>query len=86
MSVSDSKSGLDGFDGHNDDAIDITIKVTKNADPEFNTADDTVFYIAEDAGRGATIVNIDITDQDEDPLFYEAYFRPYFQAYGFNGQ
>ena len=86
VSVSDGKSGLDRFDGHNDDAIDITIKVTKNADSEFNTADDTVFYIAEDAGQGATIASFGITDLDEDPLFYEFYFRPYFQIYGFNGR
>ena len=86
VSVSDSKSALDRLDDDPDDAISVTIKVTQNADPEFTTADDTVFYVAEDAKQGVTIANIDITDLDEDSLFYESYFRPYFQTYGFNGE
>ena len=86
VSVSDSKSAFDGPDGNYDDYIDITIKVTQNADPEFTTADGMVFHVAEDAGQGVTIANIDITDLDEDSLFYESYFRPYFQTYGLNGE
>ena len=86
VSVSDSKSALDGPDGNYDDVIDITIKVTQNADPKFNKADGMVFYVAEDAEQGVTVANIDITDLDEYPLFYESYFRPYFQTYGFNGE
>ena len=71
VSVTDGKSWLDGLSSDADDAIDVTINVTRNADPEFTTADGTVFSVAEDATHDTVIARLGITDLDGDSLFYQ---------------
>ncbi len=71
VSISDSRSALDGLGGGSDDAIDVAIRVIQNDDPEFVTADGTVFSVAEDAALGHTVGHLDITDLDDDSLFFE---------------
>ena len=70
VSVTDSKSGLDGLDPDPDDAINVTISVTHNADPEFTTADGTVFTVAEDVEQDESIAQLGITDLDDDTLYF----------------
>ena len=76
VDITDSKGGLDGFDPDHDDAINVTVKVTHNSDPVFNTPGGTVFSIAESAATGDTIAQLDITDLDDDSLLYESVITP----------
>ena len=71
VSVTDGKSWLDGLSSEADDAINVTINVTRNADPEFTTADGTVFSVAEDATHDTIIARLGITDLDGDSIFYQ---------------
>ena len=71
VSVTDGKSWLDGLSSEADDTIHVTINVTRNADPEFTTADGTVFSVAEDATHDTVIARLGITDLDGDSIFYQ---------------
>ncbi len=76
VAVTDNKSKLGGLSSDADDAINVTITVTQNADPQITTADGTVFSVAEDATEDDTIAQLSITDLDGDPLFYASQITP----------
>ncbi len=76
VSVSDGRNRLDAVDGDMDDAIDIPVNVITNDNPEFTTADGTVFSVAEDAARGDIVADLEIIDLDDDSLFYEFWVNP----------
>ena len=67
-SVKDSRNALDGFDDSVDDAINVTIRVNHNANPVFNTPDESTFTVAEDVTESEVIAEIEITDLDGDTL------------------
>ena len=76
VSVTDSKSGLDGLDPNPDDAINVTISVTHNADPEIITPPLTVFTVEEDADEDDVLAELDIVDLDGDSLYSELNTTP----------
>ena len=86
VAITDSKGGLDGLDGSADDAINVKIHVTSNADPEIGTPDGTIFTVAENAGQEDTIAQLDITDLDGDTLFYQTRFTPYGPFWIYQGE
>ena len=67
---------LDGLDSADDDAINVTINVTHNADPEFTTPEGAVFTVAEDLAEFSTIAELGISDLDGDSLTYSYHFIP----------
>ena len=85
VDITDGKRGLDGLDGSADDAINVKINVTSNADPEFGILDGTIFTVAEDAEQKDTIAQLDITDLDGDSLFYETRFTPIGSFWNYQG-
>ena len=76
VSVTDGRNRLDALDGDMDDAIDIPVNVITNDNPKFTTADGTIYEVAEDAAQGHTVVELEITDLDDDSLFYEFWTTP----------
>ena len=76
VAVTDSRSPLDGQDSNAEDAIDVAIMVLQNDDPEFTTADGTAYPVAEGAAIGHTVVELEITDLDDDSLSYEFWTNP----------
>ena len=76
VAITDNKGGLDGLDSSADDAINVTIDVTPNADPVFTTPDEAVFTAAEDAAEFSTIAELGISDPDNDSLTYSYQFTP----------
>ena len=76
VSITDGRNRLDALDGDMDDAIDIPVNVITNDDPEFTTAGGTVFMVAEDAEQGDIVADLEITDLDDDSLFYEFFVNP----------
>ena len=70
VNVTDNRNDLDGVSDSVDDAVNVTIKVLRNADPEFNTADGSVFSVREDAEAGDTVAQLDVTDLDSDAVRY----------------
>ncbi len=76
VSVTDGKNRLDALDGDMDDAIDIPVNVITNDNPKFTTADGTSYEVSEDAAQGHTVVEFEITDLDDDSLFYEFWTTP----------
>ena len=72
VSVSDGKSGLDGVDNSQDDAINVTVHVDHNADPAFSPPSSTTFTVAENITSDFVIAELDIIDLDvDDDLFVE---------------
>ena len=76
VAITDNKGGLDGLDSAADDAINVTINVTHNADPEFTTPEGAVFTVAEDLAELSTIAELGISDLDDDSLTYSYHFTP----------
>lgn len=70
VNVTDNRNDLDGVSDSVDDAVNVTIKVLRNADPEFNTADGSVFSVSENAEAGDTVAQLDVTDPDSDAVRY----------------
>ena len=67
-SVTDGRNALDGFDDSVDDAINVTIRVNHNANPAFDTSDESTFTVAEDVTESDVIAEIAVTDLDGDAL------------------
>ena len=70
VSVSDGKNLLDGVSASKDDTVNVTIRVLHNADPEFVTADGSVFTVSENASAGDTVAQLNVTDLDGDTPSY----------------
>ena len=71
VAVTDGRSPLDGLSSDADDAINVTITGSHNADAEFTTEDGAVFTVAENVAEDVTIVQLETTDLDGDTLSYE---------------
>ena len=72
ISVTDQKSGLDGFDDSEDDAINVTVHVDHNGNPEFSPLAGSAFTVDENIASDHVIAEVDITDLDvDDDLFVE---------------
>ena len=72
VSVTDGKSGLDGVDSSQDDAINVIVHVDHNADPAFIPPASTTISVDEDVASGHVIAELDIVDLDvDDELFVE---------------
>ena len=76
VSVTDGRNRLDALDGGVDDAIDVSVNVLINDEPEITTPTGTVFSVAENATSGDTVGQLDITDLDGDSLTYEYRITP----------
>ena len=72
VSVTDGKSGLDGVDSSQDDAINVTVHVDHNANPAFSPPNSTTFDVDEGIASGHVIAELDIIELDtDDELFVE---------------
>ena len=76
LSVTDGKRGLTTADDTVDDAINITIFVKYNADPEILTPALTNFTAREDVDEDDVLAELDIVDLDGDSLYSELNTTP----------